>query len=142
MPPVVNQGRANISWALATVSGIEAWTHLLYGERCKLSMQELLDCCEKNPYGDVEKIVDAEMFCTNPPSEAFKWIEKNGIQLEEYKPKVLVVVNRKKKIISGSHVLVVKWNGAKVDARTKISENESDLLNALTKGPVVIILVN
>ncbi|XP_047942615.1 cathepsin L-like proteinase [Salvia hispanica] len=116
-------------WALGTISGIEAWTRLKYGEESKLSLQELLNCCDRNPKNDDDKYVDKYQFYSSSSLDAFLWIESNGIQLEkDYKWEGE---------LGASTVKKMKWNGIKLDSHENISTDEESLLIALNKGPVV-----
>ncbi|KAL1554400.1 cathepsin L [Salvia divinorum] len=107
---------AVICWALGTISGIEAWTHLKYGEKSKLSTQELLNCCYRDPENYGSKTVDKYKFYTGSALEAFGWVERNGIQLQDD----------------------YKWEGELGESGHEIiSTDEESLLTALNKGPVV-----
>ncbi|XP_042003709.1 cathepsin L-like proteinase [Salvia splendens] len=127
MSPVVDQGDTLICWALATLSGIEAWSHLKYGESSKLSVQELLNCKEPKMYGRED--VDIHKFYTGSILDAFNWIESKGIQLQkDYEWEGVLGECKPKQM---------KWNGIDLDGHKTVSIDEESMLIALNKGPVV-----
>ncbi|KAG6410886.1 hypothetical protein SASPL_128959 [Salvia splendens] len=116
-----------ICWALATLSGIEAWSHLKYGESSKLSVQELLNCKEPKMYGRED--VDIHKFYTGSILDAFNWIESKGIQLQkDYEWEGVLGECKPKQM---------KWNGIDLDGHKTVSIDEESMLIALNKGPVV-----